>query len=121
MKIICEIIKYEVLIKIKFVYSTLILFQNENDNLKLATVMFVNTAFNIKDSFVENSEKYLKLSIEKLNFKNDTEQQRHYLNNNSNTKHENSQNNLNNEQCIFPTYIILGMQFIHCITIFSYY
>jgi len=43
--------------------------------------MFVDTAFNVKDSFVENSKKYLKSSIEKLNFKNDPEQQRQYLNN----------------------------------------
>jgi len=42
--------------------------------------MFVDTAFNVKDSFVENSKKYLKSSIEKLNFKNDPEQQRQYLN-----------------------------------------
>ena len=80
MKIVCEIIKCDVLIKIKFVYSTLILFQSGNDNLKLATGMFVDTAFNVKDSFVENSKKYLKSSIEKLNFKNDPEQQRQYLN-----------------------------------------
>jgi len=43
--------------------------------------MFVDTAFNVKDSFVENSKKYLKSSIEKLNFKNDPEEQRQYLNN----------------------------------------
>jgi serpin B len=42
--------------------------------------MFVDTAFNVKDSFVENSRKYLKSSMEKLNFKNDPEQQRKYLN-----------------------------------------
>jgi len=43
--------------------------------------MFVDTAFNVKDSFVENSKKYLKSSMEKLNFKKDPEQQRQYLNN----------------------------------------
>jgi len=43
--------------------------------------MFVDTAFNVKDSFVENSKKYLKSSMEKLNFKKDLEQQRQYLNN----------------------------------------
>jgi len=43
--------------------------------------MFVDTAFNVKDSFVENSKKYLKSSIEKLNFKNNPEEQRQYLNN----------------------------------------
>lgn len=43
--------------------------------------MFVDAAFNVKDSFVENSMKYLKSSIEKLNFKNDPEQQCRYLNN----------------------------------------
>ncbi|XP_015375357.1 PREDICTED: serpin B4-like isoform X3 [Diuraphis noxia] len=54
---------------------------SENDNLKLATGMFVDTAFNVKDSFVENSKKYLNSSMEKLNFKNDPEQQRQYINN----------------------------------------
>ncbi|KAL5234128.1 hypothetical protein ACI65C_001538 [Semiaphis heraclei] len=54
---------------------------SENDNLKLATGMFVDTAFNVKDSFVENSKKYLKSSMEKLNFKNDPEQQRQHINN----------------------------------------
>ncbi|XP_025205520.1 serpin B4-like isoform X6 [Melanaphis sacchari] len=54
---------------------------SENDNLKLATGMFVDTAFNVKDSFVENSMKYLKSSMEKLNFVNEPEQQRQYLNN----------------------------------------
>lgn len=43
--------------------------------------MFVDTAFNVKDSFVDNSKKYLKSSMEKLNFKKDPEQQRQYLNN----------------------------------------
>ncbi|XP_022165487.1 serpin B6-like [Myzus persicae] len=53
---------------------------SENDNLKLATGMFVDKSFNVKESFVENSMKYLKSSMEKLNFKNDPEQQRQYLN-----------------------------------------
>jgi len=43
--------------------------------------MFVDTAFNVKDSFVDNSKKYLKSSMEKLNFKNDPEQQRQHINN----------------------------------------
>jgi serpin B len=54
---------------------------SENDNLKLATGMFVDTAFKVKDSFVENSKKYLKSSMENLNFKNNPEEQRQYLNN----------------------------------------
>ncbi|NP_001156102.2 serine protease inhibitor 4-like isoform X1 [Acyrthosiphon pisum] len=53
---------------------------NENDKLKLATGTFVDTAYNVKDSFVENSRKYLKSSSKKLNFKNDPERQRQYLN-----------------------------------------
>ncbi|KAL5234129.1 hypothetical protein ACI65C_001539 [Semiaphis heraclei] len=57
------------------------LYKSENDNLKLATGMFVDKAFNVKDSFVENSKKYMKSSMEKLNFKNDHEQQCQYLNN----------------------------------------
>ncbi|NP_001156566.1 serine protease inhibitor 4-like isoform 1 [Acyrthosiphon pisum] len=52
-----------------------------NDNLKLATGMFVDTDFDVKDSFVENSKKYLKSSMEKLDFRNDPERQRQYLNN----------------------------------------
>jgi len=43
--------------------------------------MFVDTAFNVKDSFVKDSMNYLKSSMEKLNFKNNPEQQRQYLNN----------------------------------------
>lgn len=54
---------------------------NENDNLKLATGMFVDSAFNVKDSFVENSKKYLKSSMEKLNFQTEPEKQRKYINN----------------------------------------
>ncbi|XP_060880898.1 serpin B4-like isoform X1 [Metopolophium dirhodum] len=51
------------------------------DNLKLATGMFVDTDVDVKDSFVKNSKKYLKSSMEKLDFKNDPEKQRQYLNN----------------------------------------
>ncbi|CAI6369440.1 unnamed protein product [Macrosiphum euphorbiae] len=54
---------------------------SENDNLKLATGTFIDTAYNVKDTFVENCRKYLKSSSKKLNFKNDPEQQRQYLNN----------------------------------------
>jgi len=44
--------------------------------------MFVDTNFDVKDSFVENnSKKYLKSSMEKLDFRNGPEQQRQYLNN----------------------------------------
>jgi len=43
--------------------------------------MFVDTAFNVEDSFVENSKKYLKSSMEKLNFKKNPEKQRRYINN----------------------------------------
>lgn len=43
--------------------------------------MFIDTAFDVKPSFVENSSTYLKSSMEKLNFKNDPEIQRQYLNN----------------------------------------
>ncbi|KAL5232727.1 hypothetical protein ACI65C_000137 [Semiaphis heraclei] len=52
-----------------------------NDNLKLATGMFVDKVFNVKESFLENSMKYFKSSLEKLNFKNEPEQQCQYLNN----------------------------------------
>lgn len=43
--------------------------------------MFIDNAFNVKSSFVENSSKYLKSTTEKLNFSNDPETQRQYLNN----------------------------------------
>ncbi|CAI6353357.1 unnamed protein product [Macrosiphum euphorbiae] len=54
---------------------------SKDDNLKLATGMFVDIAFNVKDSFVENSMNYLKSSMEKLSLKKNPEQQRQYLNN----------------------------------------
>ncbi|KAL4149577.1 hypothetical protein QTP88_003503 [Uroleucon formosanum] len=54
---------------------------SENDNMKIATGMFVDETFNVKKSFVENSRKYLNSSMEKLNFKNDPNEQRLYLNN----------------------------------------
>lgn len=43
--------------------------------------MFVDSAFNVKESFVKKSRSYLKSSMEKLNFKNDPETQRQYINN----------------------------------------
>jgi len=46
----------------------------------MATGMFVDETFNVKKSFVENSMKYLKSSMEKLNFKNDPKEQLKYLN-----------------------------------------
>ncbi|XP_060881642.1 serpin B4-like isoform X2 [Metopolophium dirhodum] len=54
---------------------------SDNDSLKLATGMFVDKTFKVKKSFVENSMKYLKSSMEKLNFKNEPKEQRRYLNN----------------------------------------
>uniref|UniRef100_A0A481MQK4 Serpin n=1 Tax=Nipponaphis monzeni TaxID=196483 RepID=A0A481MQK4_9HEMI len=53
----------------------------EMDNLKIATGMFVDTTFNVKESFVNNSNTYLKSSMEKLNFNNDPEAQRQFINN----------------------------------------
>jgi len=46
----------------------------------MATGMFVDATFDVKKSFVDNSMKYLKSSMEKLNFKNDPKEQRRYLN-----------------------------------------
>lgn len=43
--------------------------------------MFVDSAFNVKESFVDSSRNYLKSSIEKLDFKNDPETQRQFINN----------------------------------------
>lgn len=43
--------------------------------------MFIDTSFTVKDSFVQNSNKYLKSTMEKLGFKSDPEKQRQYLNN----------------------------------------
>jgi len=49
--------------------------------LKLATGMFVDTKFNVKESFVNSSKEYLKSSLEKLNFQEDSEAQRQFINN----------------------------------------
>lgn len=49
--------------------------------MKLAVGMFVDTYFDVKESFVEKSRKYLKSSIEKLNFHTDPEKQRDFINN----------------------------------------
>lgn len=43
--------------------------------------MFVDSVFDIKKSFVEKTTKYLKSTIEKLNFKKDQETVRQYINN----------------------------------------
>lgn len=43
--------------------------------------MFVDSVFNIKNSFVEKSMKHLKLYVEKLHFKNDVETKNQYINN----------------------------------------
>lgn len=43
--------------------------------------MFVDSAFNVKDDFVEKSTSYLKSPMRKLNFKNDPEPQRQLINN----------------------------------------
>jgi len=43
--------------------------------------MFVDTKFNVKESFANNSKKYLKSSMEKLNFQKDPETQRQFINN----------------------------------------
>jgi serpin B len=43
--------------------------------------MFVDTNFNVKSSYVENTNKYLKATMEKLNFKQNPEKQRQYINN----------------------------------------
>lgn len=43
--------------------------------------MFVDTTFNVKSSYVEKTNKYLKSTMEKLNFKQDSEKQRQHLNN----------------------------------------
>jgi len=61
--------------------------------------MFVDTAFNVKDSFVENSKKYLKSSMEKLNFLTEPEKQRKYINNWVLEKTNNKITNLFPEGC----------------------
>lgn len=42
--------------------------------------MLVDSVFVVKNSFVEKSMKYLKLSVDKLQFKNDLETGRRYIN-----------------------------------------
>lgn len=49
--------------------------------MKLATGMFIDSGFDIKQSFVEKSKNYLKSSMEKLNFHNDPNKQRNFINN----------------------------------------
>lgn len=56
--------------------------------------MFVDSTFNIKQSFVENSMNYLKSSMEKLNFKSDSENQRQHINNWVSNKTNDKINNL---------------------------
>lgn len=56
--------------------------------------MFIDNCFDVKPSFVENSLKYLKSTMEKLNFKNDPETQRQYLNNWVSSKTNNKIKNL---------------------------
>lgn len=58
----------------------LIWFQSDIDDLKLATEMFVNMSCNVKPNFIEIFLKYLKSSMEKLDFMNDPETQCQYLN-----------------------------------------
>jgi len=43
--------------------------------------MFVDSTFNVKSSFVDNSKTYLKSTMEKLNFLTEPEKQRKYINN----------------------------------------
>lgn len=59
----------------------MILFQNQNDNLKLATGMFIDNTLKVKDSFAENCIQYFMSSIEKLDFKNNPKEQCQYINN----------------------------------------
>lgn len=57
------------------------MFQNESDYLKLATDMFVDTSFNVNQSFVKCTTEYLYSAMEILDFKNDPESQRQHINN----------------------------------------
>lgn len=43
--------------------------------------MFVDDTFNVKNSYVENTKTFLKSSMEKVNFKENPEKQRQYINN----------------------------------------
>lgn len=43
--------------------------------------MFIDTKFNIEESFVDNARQFLKSSTEKLNFGTQPEEQRNYINN----------------------------------------
>lgn len=67
-----------------FIYKTfyyiLYYFQEENDSLKLATGMFVDSSFSVKPSFLSDTTSYLKSTMEKLNFKDDPETQRKFIN-----------------------------------------
>ncbi|XP_050548235.1 serpin B4-like, partial [Daktulosphaira vitifoliae] len=52
----------------------------KNDAVKLATGMFVEKSFNIKQSYVEKVLKYLNSSVDELDFKSQPENQRSYIN-----------------------------------------
>lgn len=56
--------------------------------------MFVDTSSNINQTFVDNSLKYLKSSMEKLDFMNNPETQRQYLNDWISNKTNNKINDL---------------------------
>lgn len=43
--------------------------------------MFIDTKFNIEESFVNNAKQFLKSSAEKVNFETQPEEQRNYINN----------------------------------------
>ncbi|XP_050430575.1 uncharacterized protein LOC126839339 [Adelges cooleyi] len=54
---------------------------NNDDVLKIATGMFVDNSFKIKQSYLEKTGKYLQSSLDKLDFKGNPEVQRVYINN----------------------------------------
>ncbi|XP_050435896.1 leukocyte elastase inhibitor-like isoform X2 [Adelges cooleyi] len=61
-------------------YKELLENLNENDVLKIATGMFADNSFKIKQSYLEKTGKYLQSSLEKLDFKGNPEVQRVYIN-----------------------------------------
>lgn len=56
--------------------------------------MFLDTKYNVEESFVANAKNFLKSSAEKLNFNTQPEEQRNYINNWVLNKTNNKINNL---------------------------
>ncbi|XP_050527349.1 leukocyte elastase inhibitor-like isoform X2 [Daktulosphaira vitifoliae] len=53
---------------------------NEHNVLKIATGMFIDNSFKVKQHYIDKTCKYLNSTMEKVNFKENPEHQREYIN-----------------------------------------